>query len=869
MVFHCCNESRKHLVSAHPTLNGIDFLEVADDAQTTLEVHFLKPLLPGSLDETNVFIEGGDRIKNIRVLDATDGILLSPSGDSKVLTVQVEAPGDFSDYNLRLATSDNNPAPPAGFDQVLSFIVFSFKVACQNEFDCQPACDCPPETAVPPPDINYLAKDYTTFRRLMLDRMALLVPAWKERNPADLGIVLVELLAYVADYLSYRQDAIAPEAYLRTARKRSSVRRHARLVDYRMHDGCNARTWVQIQIKPSADGATLERINGNNTTKFLTRVEGIPEVIGAGDEAFKKALATRPKVFELMHDIELYSAHNEMNFYTWGNESCCLPRGATHATLKGHFDKLKEGDFLILAENRGTSSGEPEDANPLRRHVVRLTKIQLSEDELVEEELSGGSPGSPLGSPAVSSPASPVTSPANPSTGSFFQKVTEIYWDEPDALPFPLCISTEGLEDVSVAWGNIALVDHGMTFEDTGDFRSLSPSVVKRRNLPFVTADESCSCEEKAPAKAVPLRFRPKLTAAPLTVSDLRHFNEDHELMPVPAAVLTQQDCSKALPVISLFETTGSQRAWEPQRDLLSSGANKLEFVVETESDGTSILRFGDNKLGAQPDDDTDFIASFRIGNGSQGNIGAGTLAHLVPAVSTSLAVLSITNPLPAQGGTNPESMEQVRQFAPQAFRTQERAVTSADYEDFAKKSHPDVQKAAATLRWTGSWRTFFLTVDRMGGLDVDASFEQELRGRLEPYRLAGFDLEVDSPLFVPLEIEMAVCVQPGFFASEVKKALLDIFSKRVMPNSSTGIFHPDHFSFGQAVYLSRLYAAAQAVAGVASVEITKFERQGTPDSQPLQEGVLRLGRREIARCDNDRNFPDRGVFKLVMKGGK
>ena len=39
------------------------------------------------------------------------------------------------------------------------------------------------------------------------------------------------------------------------------------------------------------------------------------------------------RVFETMHDINLYSFHSEMFFYTWGETDCCLPKGSTHATL--------------------------------------------------------------------------------------------------------------------------------------------------------------------------------------------------------------------------------------------------------------------------------------------------------------------------------------------------------------------------------------------------------------------------------------------------------------------------------------------------------------------------------------------------------
>ena len=93
-----------------------------------------------------------------------------------------------------------------------------------------------------------MAKDYASFRRLMLDRLAVIMPEWKERNPADMSVMLVELLAYVGDHVSYFQDAVATEAYLGTARKRVSVKRHARLMNYLMHEGCNSRAWIFIGL---------------------------------------------------------------------------------------------------------------------------------------------------------------------------------------------------------------------------------------------------------------------------------------------------------------------------------------------------------------------------------------------------------------------------------------------------------------------------------------------------------------------------------------------------------------------------------------------------------------------------------------------
>ena len=175
------------------------------------------------------------------ILDATIGT----GDDSDVLTVEVEEAGDFSIYTLSLVRGPHDPNPPDEIDPRLAAIDFSFKVECPSDFDCAPKHICPPEPREQP-EINYLAKDYASFRKLILDRMALILPAWRERNPADLGVTLVELLAYVGDQLSYQQDAIATEAYLNSARKRVSLQRHARLVDYFVHNGTNARVWVQL-----------------------------------------------------------------------------------------------------------------------------------------------------------------------------------------------------------------------------------------------------------------------------------------------------------------------------------------------------------------------------------------------------------------------------------------------------------------------------------------------------------------------------------------------------------------------------------------------------------------------------------------------
>src|SRR5262249_58493903 len=107
-----------------------------------------------------------------------------------------------------------------------------------------------------------------------------------------------------------------------------------------------------------------------------------------------------------------------------------------------------------------------------------------------------------------------------------------------------------------------------------------------------------------------------------------------------------------------------------------------------------------------------------------------------------------------------------------------ERAVTPDDYARMAER-HPQVQRAAGTFRWTGSWRTVFVTADPLAAKDPDQPFVPDLAVEVEPYRMAGHDLEVDTPRYVPLAIDMEGGPKPHYVPAGVEQALPAGFSAR------------------------------------------------------------------------------------------
>jgi hypothetical protein len=974
----------------------------------------------------------------------------------------------------------------------------------------QPTC-APRKQLEPQP--NYLARDFGSFRQLLFDRMALLMPQWKERHVPDLGVTLIELLAYVGDYLSYFQDAVGTEAYLHTARQRVSVRRHARLVDYQLNEGCNARTFVQINVAPSemridADDVffitehpdsklaeevvlnevALERLPPGSFQPFeIMRLPDLPSTLSssdvkapiglihylagdeaAADQATRKLgavlsaaspaeLLERLRAYarsdgqgsldELVQELidalnntldqcslhdklgvprpakihcgcaadgsgrsipqenadllrvtlrdylasqgdrrrSLFAAHNCIAFYTWDQRECCLPIGATRATLRDNpcssetlqtlklpdneqlvqgddsnlnpipaaapsrndpcdilctnspnewrLKNLSPGDVLIFEEIRGPQTHEPGDADPAHRQAVRLTCVRHCRDPITDT------------------------------------RIVEIEWDAADALRFPLCISSIGPavngcehnSEISVARGNVLLADHGRSLTTT-EFLGISD---------YGTAEPTCRPSDVAAGPVAPPRsklLRPVLKESDLTfaarlpakwsaadagqqnVADalptIEVFGLPRAVEPVdafrephvpPPTLISIDDLASPLDLFRRYanfqleeqrriETMLSPEAarflqhhsdpvrlrelssivaesvngpdeppqgandlarlrqksefddfahalrqaveWHPKAHLLSSGPDDQDVVVEVDDERRARLRFGNDELGCRPAAGLSFLARYRRGNGIAGNVGANALKHAVFRRESLAGLVSIRNPLPADGGREPEAVEHAKWHAPHAFKQLQRAIRAEDYAELVRRDfRRRVQQTRASLHWTGSFYEVDIAVDPVSAEADLLALLQEIENYLQRYRRIGHRVRVRPPLYVGLQIDMVVCVESGYLRAHVRRELLERFSNRTLPEGSQGFFHPDKFTFGDALYVSRIIREAKRIDGVENIDVTRFERYGHGDAGELAAGVMRFGPLEIPRLDSDCQRPEFGRFCLDVRG--
>ena len=782
--------------------NGIDFVEVATEDQKNLHVHFLNAqvIVKGTI--SNVTIAGGETIPTVSVLDLeqindNSHWMTDSAGRPIILKLSVDKPGDFSRYTLTLESSKLDP--------FFSQATFSFKINCPSDLDCAtPPITCPP-TDVDIPPIDYLAKDFLSFRKALSDFSALRYPDWMERSEADFGVMFLEALCALADDLSYTQDRIAAEASLDTATQRRSIVRHARLVDYEPRPATAARTWLQFDVTADSIPAGL-RVSAQGANG-----ETIDFEVGTGLRDDRTEYPVRP---EWNRGIEPYY---------WDDSQQCLRAGATEMWIIGHGFDFQAGQALMI-ETQGRTSADP----PIRE-IVHLRKSVEPEDETSDPLFDN-------------------------------QPVTQIFWKFEDAMQVDHDLTR------TVLAGNLLPATQGRRYTETFTIpmEPTNPSSSISRSTPLALVRTGANHSPDTPSLQYlyPLRYGSLvwLNSDDPEALPLPEIEVEQQLAGRATPWVWRRKLLEADP----FENAFTVDPVAYRRTVrLSDGS----IMQDYDGDGGDTIRFGDGIFGELPNPGDEFRITYRVGGGPIGNVAADTITQIPPEAAG--LVSRVTNPLAATGGADEESDERVRRLAPQAFRAKQfRAVRAKDYEDTAE-SLPWVQRAGTVFRWTGSWLTVFTTPDPKGREGLSVSQHLELIDLLNRRRLAGYESYVPPPRYVSLELEITVCAQPSAFRGDVKAAILQVLSSTKLPDGRTGFFYPNRWSFGQPLARSALEAAIQSAAGVAGVVSIRYRQRGVTIDYLLLPETVKIPVNAILQLANNPNAPERGTLRILVEGGK
>jgi hypothetical protein len=827
-------------------VTGIDFILVNPAARRELSVFFV--LDPDALDqrpvntalvpiEFSATITGVEDGRGIGVDDIAWATATAPDGSTRtVLFILAAEDGGFQNYRLALTDTPADGGDPR-LDPFCAAAVFSFKQGCPTGFDCRRLHACPPEERVDWP-VDYLARDFESFRQALMAFSAQRYPDWAERIPADLGGMIAELMAALGDEMSYVQDFYSGEGLLQTLTQRRSLHAMARLVDYVPDPGQAATTLLSVNIDPAV--ANVVAVPAGAIVWALPDGEvPVPFEVGAGLSDIRAGTT-----YAVRRDWA------DIAFHVVDPEAPCLPAGTREIFLAG--DALLQPPFppgVVAGDIGGYWVGRKlaietrplDPAEPARRFVVTVDEPPRS---LVDPLADGG----------------PVT-------------VTRVHFRAEDAQGHELDASrgfaTAALVPAVAGRTVVELCRMGAGvpagFEDAtriverqGPFDNARGrrTLLARHSLAR-TAIEGLGWMLPADASAIAPRLRPEVAIDEI----------DPALGPAPVREWAVVDDPLSL---DERDRGASLEPGQWREIAVHERAGVRHAHVDYASDAGYTVRFGDNRFGRAPEVGNVFRLTYRTGPGAAANLPQDSMAALAHPAGLAGAgppmpasVVRVRNILAVTDGRDPESSEIVKRIAPEAYRAiLFRAVRDEDYREQAERLDW-VQQAGAVSRWTGSWMTTFVTPDPRNAFSLSPEARAELVARLDCVRQVGRDVVVRDPVFLNVDLQIAICVRPGAYFGQVSEAIVRALTGPAGPGRPAPFFHPDRFTFGDPLLRAELEAAVAGVPGVLAVREMRYRLRDFRPYVAFDTPRIEAGSDRIIRLRNDPDRPGHGTLAI------
>ena len=604
---------------------------------------------------------------------------------------------------------------PAGFDVPLSAAPFSFTVDCPSDLDCRAADDPPPLPLGDPAAGDYLARDYEALRTRLLDRLATLLPRLDRPQPRRPGRHARRALR--------RRSATGSRTGRTRSRSRPTSAPRGAARRCAGTPGCSTT--------PCTRAARRARGWPSRTTPTSTlprrHARGGRRAAAGGRGAAGRACEAGGTVFETVADARPAAGAQRAPAARLGRPGAraCPPAPPAPSS------RARAGaDPGLLAGRR------PRPRGPARCRTGRPAGGPVEAGDPAAAARSGST-----ATPGPHRPARADAAPCSSCAGG-----------PHDALAGAAAVTepaaAAGRSPVAVALAN----------------------VVARR--PRRVARRRAARTRRSPPPDRP--YRPRLPR------DRRRVRRPGRpsASPAPAArppSLARPDPRRPAPRLDLDD---GERTWTPQPDLLAAAGSTRTSSSSRSPTAASGCASATASPGARPTAGT-IRGALPVGGGRGGQRRRRPLTRLLPRADGATPVaagasLDVWNPLPATGGTDPERLEQVRQLAPHAFRQQLRAVTPGRLRR-RRRADPGVQRAVAgaggpapgTRRRSPSTRW-----PRHGRPDACP-----VTAVLEVRRMAGIDVELAPPVYVPLLGRAVRLPGPRLPAGDVEARLRDVLS--------------------------------------------------------------------------------------------
>lgn len=776
----------------------------------------------------------------------------------------------------------------------------------------------------------------------------------RTRDEDDFTIGLIDAFACSADVLTFYQERIANESYLRTAVERVSLQEMGKLIGYRLRPGVAAETWLAFALEtPPTPPANLPPEPGNFVTgvpESLTLDTGlkVQSVPGPGE---------KPQTFETVEPLsEARPAWNGIR--PWLTDSVKPGKNDTHIYLSGVRNNLKAGDALLIL---GDEYIKDKNNNNWDFRIIDSVELQFDDDRTLVRWKRGLGSIVPFTNPSQQNPQVHVLrkcaavfghnapmwgsmtyeyryyypgglkpdgtlvpewpgfelSPAGTTSGGGHVDMDAVYAEVNNGSyvvlakggfnyanePAPADTYVELYEVANIAevsraefavsgkvsrlqlrganyasqfqqWVRetavfaqsqpLQFAQYPVTTDVSGDRIPVSVSadgLLPERRLivcgtrasdgQAVVVQATLVAAHAVSATRCELEIKPPLPDALVRDSVVVHANvvlashgesvsqvlgngnasqafQRFELKQLP---LTHRAADNEIGAATELTVRVGDIEWHERSTMYGASSTERAYTLSTDEQGRQYVVFGDGVRGRRlPSGTNNVRAAYRKGLGVDGNVGAGKLTQLM---SRPLGLKSASNPIKAQGGTDPEEQGAARRSMPLFTRTLGRAVSLLDYEDYAR-AFSGVAKAQAQVLNLPAGKTIAITIAGPDGATLTSASPvwQHLLDSLKHSGDPFVAMQLLSHQGSKFRIGLRVKRDPDYAINTV---LVDVQAAL-----------REHFAFNtrdlsQPVQQSEVIAVAQAVPGVLAIELTRLYGGTQPLAQALESKQVRL----------------------------
>ena len=709
---------------------------------------------------------------------------------------------------------------------------------------------------------------FPEFRRAMLASVkehGALVD-WRARKEDDLGVMLLEMWAYICDSLSFYDEVLADEAYLRTAQLRPSLRRMIALIGYRPSPAVAAT----VSLAAFAEGRIPVRLPSGTSFRSGAFDDNPPQVFELDNDTWIHPLtnkwAVKPPLAAVDNKMPLISPQTEVK------------RGSVFLLL--HKDKITANQGLTVNYSEKTTgkNGEPYAKWVLNAPITLADGIELSDMRLLKPTQSVGL--WTLDNGALTANSTDLilkNSVPNINIGDdilvTFQKAVQ--WFRVTAVADSMVkneLTTDSVTvngsifnlpkistpvtkitlDKPLNWGspNRSAITVHYEMQETGQIIQEPETMLSKTNILVfdglvekpvdkISADTFFLQDKNTRGVLVtglPLFEEGKLNItknesweSPLTlpvdifgnvVQTSRGERVENEVMGSGNASAPNQTFKlKKKPLTYLLNPTAANEQgtlntlkirvngilWREVASFYGRKPYEQVYIVRQDDEHDTFVTFGDGIRGERlPSGSDNIVAFYRFGAG-RASPPAGSISQIGKPVK---GLQSVKNPVAASGGADAETAEGMRQFAPKSALILGRVVSIQDMEAVAA-TFPGVRAVQTIWEWDVEQQRAVVKIWYVGEVGI----ESKLMARLKAIKDPTTPVVVQRATAVPIRLTLDIQIDPRFDEATVLEAV-----RQKLLNIHNGDLIPEQLGIGKSLFRSQIFAHVLAVDGTQAI---------------------------------------------------